>query len=193
MVPPTATAAITSGAPGAKPAAALTAGGGGFAPGVPAALTAGPITGVSTINSRLPGAQLMPPIMPPMQQSHGGGDDDEDPTEKQVNPAQMVPEAQWVAKHPSPIQLLVQVSLGADAVAANVPAAIPLELSVRTKIQDMKGMLAPRVSAAGATLTSMKLKVQSTGYILNNNQTLAYYNISPGTVIELTKKQRGGK
>jgi len=193
MVPPTATAAITSGAPGAKPAAALTAGGGGFAPGVPAALTAGPITGVSTINSRLPGAQLMPPIMPPTQQSHGGGDDDEDPTEKQVNPAQMVPEAQWVAKHPAPIQLLVQVSLGADAVAANVPAAIPLELSVRTKIQDMKMMLTPKVAAAGANVTNMKLKVQSTGYVLNNLHTLAFYNISPGSVIELTKKQRGGR
>jgi len=84
------------------------------------------------------------------------------------------------------------VSLGADAVAANVPSAIPQELSVKTKISDLKKLLAPKVSAAGATETTMKLKVQSTGYVLKNNMTLAFYNISPGSVIELTKKQRGG-
>jgi len=190
MVPPTA-AALTSGVqqPGARSAPALTAG----AQGHMAALPAGPLTGVSTINARLPTAAL-PPSMPSIGSSYGGeDDDDDDPTAKKLNPAMMIPENQWAVKYPTPIQVLVQVNLGADAVAASVPSAIPLELNVKTTIQDVKAMLAPKVSAAGATVTSMKLKGQATGYILKNNMTLAFYNISPGSVIELTKKQRGGK
>lgn len=186
MVPPTAALEGAKGAAGgAKPA--LMAGGG--APNI-AALTAGPITGVSTINSRLPGAQLLPPIMPPT--GPGDDDDDVDPTDKKPNPSELIPENQWITKHPAPVQLLVQVNLGADGVAANVPAAVPLELPLRTKIQDLKQLLTPKVAAAGANASTMKLKVQSTGFVLKNNMTLAFYNIAPGTVIELTKKQRGG-
>jgi len=190
MVPPT-QAALTGG-PAAKPTAgALTAGGAGGGSGLPAPLTAGPITGVSTINSRLPGAQSLPPIMPP-----SGGDDDEDdddPTAKKVNPITLVPENQWTQKYPKIIQLMIQVNLGADGAAANIPSAIPVEVPMVMKVQDLKQMLAPKVSAAGATLAAMKLKAQSSGYILKNVHSLAFYNITPGSVIELSKKQRGGK
>jgi len=187
MVPPT--AAITSGAgtPGAKAVPALAA---GAQMGLPAPLAAGALQGVSTINSRLPSAAAS---APPALSYGGEEDEDDDPTAKKVNPAMMIPENQWAVKYPSPIQVLVQVNLGADAVAAGVPSAIPLEINVKTTAQDMKTMLTAKVSAAGANPTNMKLKVQSTGYMLKNNMTLAFYNISPGSVIELTKKQRGGK
>jgi len=195
MVPPTqaGAAALTPGAlqPGAKPTPALAAGAGGLGvPGMPAALTAGPVTGVSTVNSRLPSAQLPPSLAgQPAPAPYGGDDDDDDdPTAKKPSPDSLFPEMKWVEKYPAPIQLLVQVSLGADAVAAQIPSAIPLELSVRTKVQDMKHMLAPKVAAAGVNLGNMKLKVQSSAYILQNTQTLAFYNVSPGSVIELTKK-----
>jgi splicing factor 3A subunit 1 len=187
MVPPT-QAALTS---GPKPtAAALTAGGGGSAPGLPAPLTAGPITGVSTINSRLPGAQNMPSIA---AAATVDDEDEDDATANKPNPALLVPEGQWISKHPQPIQLLVQVNLGADATAASVPSAIPMELLVRTKVSDMKQQLVSKVSAAGVNIGTMKLKVQSTGYILKNERSLAFYNLAPGSVVELTKKQRGGQ
>lgn len=192
MVPPSAQA-LTAGPQGSssKSAPALTAAGGGAA-GLPAPLAAGPITGVSTINSRLPGAQSSLALGPPTT-GYGDDDDEDDPNAKKPNPALLIPEGKWFEKHPQPISVLVQVSLGADATAAGVPSAIPLELPVKTKIEDMKAMLAAKVQGAGATEKTMKLMVQSTGYILKNHQTLAYYNIAPGTVIELTKKQRGGK
>merc|ERR1712050_351946 len=98
-----------------------------------------------------------------------------------------------MGKFPAPISILVQVNLGADAVAANVPAVIPMETSVRTKVLEMKQMLGPKVAAAGVSFANMKLTAQGTGYILKNDNTLAFYNIAPGSVIELTKKQRGGK
>merc|ERR1719203_2726125 len=98
-------------------------------------------------------------------------DDDDEPAAKKprLDDGSLVPEQKWVEKHPMPIQILVQVNLGADALAANIPAVIPLEISVRTKVSDMKHMLTPKVAAAGVNATSMKLKAQGPGYILKNS------------------------
>jgi len=57
---------------------------------------------------------------------------------------------------------------------------------------DMKQMLVPKVAAAGVSLATMKLKAMGPGYVLKNASTLAFYNIGPGNVVELSKKQRGG-
>merc|ERR1719444_456998 len=89
-------------------------------------------------------------------------DDDDEPDAKKprLDDGSLVQEAQWIAKHPMPIQILVQVNLGADALAANIPQVVPLEVSVRTKVLEMKQMLLPRVSPAGVNLATMKLKAQ---------------------------------
>jgi len=208
-------AALPGSGSGSKDSAnpALPAAGGAAAlPGLQMPLTSGPVTGVSTINARLPQAstvqqqpqqqqhqqvqQQMPSLMPgavrpPTQDDED--DDEPDAKRPRLDDGSMVPEVQWMNNHPSPIQILVQVNLGPDGAAAGVPAVIPLELSVRMKVQDMKQMLLPRVSAAGLNLNTIKLKAQGTGYIMANTNTLAFYNIAPGNMIELTRKQRGGK
>lgn len=194
------------------PAAQLTSGGGGYSRNQPAlaaasahqpALAAGPITGVSTINARLPSAnqvqgygQHQQAALPSATlQLADESDSDEEPSAKRprTDDGSLVLEAQWIQKHPMPIQILVQVNLGADAGAASVPTVIPLELSVRSKILEMKHMLAPKVTAAGVNAGTMKLKAQSQGFLLKNQHSLAFYNIAPGAVLELTRKQRGGK
>mmetsp|Transcript_109717 Transcript_109717/g.171618 ORF Transcript_109717/g.171618 Transcript_109717/m.171618 type:complete len:695 (+) Transcript_109717:39-2123(+) len=197
MVPPTQASLTASSSTSSKPTPSLTTGLLGSTPGMPGSAPAlmGPITGVSTINSRLPSAALPPPTPGGSTTVPYGDDDDEDddPTAKKPNPAALLPENKWLEKYSTPIQVLVQVNLGADGVAGSVPSAVPLELSVKTTIQDMKDLLVPKVQGAAVAASSMKLKVQSSGFILKNHQTLAYYNIAPGAVIELTKKQRGGK
>ncbi|CAE8712043.1 unnamed protein product [Polarella glacialis] len=174
-----------------------------------AALGAGPITGVSTINARLPQASLaappqmgaMPPgirppgMLPPSNMPMALDDDDDDePLAKKprLDDGSLLPEETWVMKHPMQVPVIVQVNLGADAFAANIPQIIPMEVSVRMKVQDLKMLLAQKVMAAGVTMAGIKLKAQ-TGYILKDADTLAFYNIGPGSVIELTKKQRGGR
>merc|ERR1712232_797445 len=134
---------------------------------MPQPLTAGPITGVSTINSRLPSAALPAQLMGgPAAAAYGDDDDeDDDPTAKKPNPSSLFPENKWLEKYPNPIQLLVQVNLGADAAAANVPSAIPLELSVKTKMEDIKQMVVAKISAASVTATSLKFKAQASGFI----------------------------
>lgn len=169
-----------------------------------AALGAGPITGMSTVNARLPSASVAPP--PPAGKAPGqpalpgalppiDDDSDDEPAAKKprLDDGSLQPEAAWASKHPMPIQILVQVNLGADGAAAGVPTVIPLEVSVRTQVQAMKQMLLMKVAAAGVNPGNMKLKAQGAGYILKNAHNLAFYNIAPGNVIELTKKIRGGK
>lgn len=170
----------------------------------------GPIAGVSTINARLPQASLVNtaqaqpagvlpkapmPVAPGaiMGSAAADDDDDDEPNAKKPRTEDLTPEAQWVSKHPMPIQILVQVNLGADAAAAGIPTVIPLEISVRTKVSEMKQMLIGRVSAAGVTVQSMQLKAQGAGYILKNDNSLAFYNVAPGNVVELSRKTRGGK
>ncbi|CAE7589357.1 Sf3a1 [Symbiodinium natans] len=209
MVPPTAYDAGTAqkalpSKPGAAGSSALPA------PSMPALPSGqqGPIAGVSTINARLPQASLVnqqqmggapPGIRPP---GMAGGpmalaDDDEDdePNAKKprLDDGSLQAEETWVQKHPVPIAVIVQVNLGADALAAGIQPAIPIEVSVRNKVQELKGMLVPKVAAVGVTAADMKLKVSSSGYVLKNAHSLAFYNIGPGNIIELSRKTRGGK
>merc|ERR550525_850021 len=136
------------------------------------------------------------PRLPGMVMGHMPDDeeDDDEPAAKKprLDDGSLFPEEKWIQKHPMPIQILVQVNLGADNMAANVPSVIPLEVPVRIKVIEMKQMLASKVAASGVNMTTMKLKAQGPGYILKNVNTLAFYNIAPGNVIELTRKQRGG-
>merc|ERR1719326_1489482 len=100
--------------------------------GLPGA--AGPVTGVSTINHRLPSAQLAPApaqqmALPGMQSADDDDSDDEPGAKKpRLDDGSLIPENKWIEKHPMPIQILVQVNLGSDALAANIPTVIPLEL-----------------------------------------------------------------
>lgn len=173
------------------------------APALPAGqLGLGPTLGVSTINSRLPSASIAPVFAGGQMALPGASalpamddDSDEEPGAKKprLDDGTLIAEAKWLEKHPMPIQILVQVNLGADAAAANIPPVIPLELTVRSRILEMKHMLAPKVAAAGVNAGTMQLKAQGPGYTLKNSNSLAFYNVAPGNVIELTKKQRGGK
>jgi len=204
MVPPN---AIEAPKPAAKPALAAAAASSTGAGGAMQALSANPahITGVSTINARLPQASLgnapagaQPPGMLPPGLGGPmalGNDDDEDdePNAKKprLDDGSLVSEDMWAQKHPRPIAVIVQVNLGADGMAAGIPQIIPMELSVQTRVENFKHMLAPKVAAAGLTAANMKLKVQ--GYVLKNAHSLAFYNVAPGNMVERSRKTRGGK
>lgn len=120
-------------------------------------------------------------------------EDDDDPNARKPEQADLVPPEVWEEQYPRPIKLQVQVNLGADAHAANIPSVIPLEIPVRTSVLAIKQMLAPRVHAAGVTFGTMKLKDIATSFILKNSNSLAFYNVGAGGIIELTKRQRGGR
>jgi len=187
MVPTTA-AALTAAASGSS-SKALPSGAASAAAASNLPALAGPITGISTVNARLPSAAL-PPSIPSATLGEDSDDSDEEAAAKKprLGDGVTVGENAWLQKHPMPIQILVQVQLGPEAIAANIPAMIPLELSVRSKVLEMKHMLAPKVAAAGVNAGTMKVTSQAGGYKLNNANTLAFYNIGPGNVLVLSKK-----
>merc|ERR1719444_167871 len=133
-----------------KPTAALPAA--GQAAGLPAlaGLGMGGVPMGSMVNSRLPGTSTTVPVTSkagmPGPMAIGGGpaygddpDSDDEPEAKKprTDDGTLVAEGQWVLKHPQAIQILVQVNLGADAAAANIPSVIPLEISVKTRVLDV--------------------------------------------------------
>lgn len=195
MVPPTASLVAGESKQASLPSSSASA------PSMVNQASLGPITGVSTINSRLPSASLVghggQSALPGMSALPSVDDDseDEEPGAKKprLDDGSLIAENKWIEKHPMPIQILVQVNLGADAAMANIPPVIPLELSVRSRVLEMKHMLAPKVAAAGVNAGTMKIKAQGPGYIMKNSNTLAFYNVAPGNVLELSKKSRGGK
>lgn len=215
MVPPSA-GALTSGSKSGSGAAALPASSSN-APALaqsalPSPQAAGPMIGVSTVNARLPGTSVAPPpqMTPPPTPAPAAApgtlklpgpgpateeDDEEEPNAKKprLDDGSLVPEQTWIEKHPVPIQILVQVNLGADGFAAQLPPVIPIEVPVRSSVTDLKNMLAPRVAAAGVNAGQIRLKAQGAGYVLKNDFTLAFYNIAPGGVLELSRRVRGGK
>eukprot|EP00490_Sorites_sp_Unknown_P012108 CAMPEP_0114698000 /NCGR_PEP_ID=MMETSP0191-20121206/74396_1 /TAXON_ID=126664 /ORGANISM="Sorites sp." /LENGTH=699 /DNA_ID=CAMNT_0001997757 /DNA_START=40 /DNA_END=2137 /DNA_ORIENTATION=- len=155
----------------------------------------GPIAGVSTINARLPQASLAnqgaagvkPPGMLPGAAAPSGpmalGDDDDEDDEPlakkpRLDDGSLLPEETWVNKYPTVIAVVVQVSLGADALAAGIEPAMPLEVNVRMKVQELKAKLQPKVAPAGVNVANMKLKVQNS-YVLKNAHSLAFYNMAP--------------
>eukprot|EP00930_Biecheleria_cincta_P078129 TRINITY_DN6552_c0_g1_i1.p1 TRINITY_DN6552_c0_g1~~TRINITY_DN6552_c0_g1_i1.p1 ORF type:complete len:703 (-),score=210.82 TRINITY_DN6552_c0_g1_i1:76-2184(-) len=203
--------AIAAEAPKPKPLGLTSSGSGAAGSQTPALQATAHITGVSTINARLPQASLannpqyqqqnMNPKpagrqMPgALTMSADDDDDDDEPNAKKprLDDGSLMPEETWASKHPMPIPIIVQVNLGADGIAAGINPIIPLEVSVRSKVQDLKSQLVPKVMAAGVKFDNMKLKAKGPGYILKNANSLAFYNIAPGNLIELTKKTRGGR
>jgi len=171
----------------------------------------GPTLGVSTVNSRLTSCPPVQPAgrpaqaqgaprpvgvvaqTPPAMMDYGDDDDDDEPMAKKprLDDGSLLPEAQWLQRHPGPIQVRIQVSLGAEGAMANVPPFLTEQVLLRMSVLQVKQMLTPKVQAAGVNPTNMKLKAM--GYILKNNHSLAFYNLAPGASIELQKKQRGGR
>jgi len=104
----------------------------------------------------------------------------------------IIPELEFAKKYPELIQLQVNVSLGPEALNANVPQSLSLEINVKTTIEKVKETLIGRLQGVELQTGKMRLRAISLGMVLKNGQTLAFYNVGPGSTLELSSKQRGG-
>jgi len=188
----------SAGAGGAAALGNLAAGLGALSvPQMPGPPTAGPVPGMSTINARLtPMPQNLAATAGAAGAAYGGEDEDDedepDTKKPRTDDGSLQPENAWITKFPQPIRITIEVDLGPEAAAAGVPSSIPIDVTVRTRVLDMKHMLASKVEGATVTPAMMKLKV-GTGHVLKDSNSLAFYNVAPGSVIHLERKQRGGK
>jgi splicing factor 3A subunit 1 len=126
----------------------------------------------------------------------GGADDDEDDYENDGEPAakkrrledDLEPEETFLAKSAPQVKVIVQV-LGAEA--RGVSQTITLDVALKTKVNELKSTL--NQNGCSIPLARIKLVHSEKRYVLKDSNTLAFYNLATGVVLEARTQERGGR
>ncbi|XP_064080523.1 splicing factor 3A subunit 1-like [Macrobrachium nipponense] len=132
-----------------------------------------------------------PPPGPPMGGVVGvDKDDDEGPAAKRARTEDtLVPEEDWARRFPGPVKFQVAVPQVSDkpewrlmgqTLSLTLPVTDPVSV-VKAKLHEETG------------LPPGKQKLARDGLFFKDSQSLSYYNVGPGTVIQLQLKERGGR
>ncbi|XP_030370619.1 splicing factor 3A subunit 1 [Scaptodrosophila lebanonensis] len=152
--------------------------------------------------------QMRPPMMQPpygggyMSMPPGGGPpqiapappvadmmmEDEPPTKKMRSEDNLMPEAEFIATHKSPVTIQVQVpnadksewKLNGQMIAVTLALTDPIA-NLKAKLQDETGM------------PPAKQKIFYEGMFFKDNNTMGFYNLLNGTTVHLQVKERGGR
>jgi hypothetical protein len=120
----------------------------------------------------------------------GEGDDDDDDGEPDAKKPRLdfVPEEDFISRSPPIVKLIVQV-LGAEM--TGVAQTLTIEASIRGRVSELKGLL----MQAGCTIPIPRLKLyhQDKRVLLKDSNSLAFYNLVGGTVLEAKQGERGGR
>merc|ERR1719487_1363882 len=120
------------------------------------------------------------------------GQDDEDEEDEEPDAKKprldFVDEEAFLASSPPLVKLIVQV-LGAEL--TGVSQTIPVEASIRGRVGELKGLL----QQAGCSIPIARLKLyhQEKRVLLKDSNSLAFYNLVGGTVLEAKQQERGGR
>ncbi|KAK9874570.1 hypothetical protein WA026_005403 [Henosepilachna vigintioctopunctata] len=133
--------------------------------------------------------QMGPPIGMPMKHPAEQNIEDEPASKKMRNEDSLIPEEVFLLRNPSPVSVKVTIPMIPEKTewkltGQTMSLTLPLSESVsnlKVKIQEETGM-APA-----------KQKLFYDGMFFKDSNTLAYYNITPGAVIQLQVKERGGR
>jgi len=173
-----------------------------IAPAVPAA-PHGPLMGMPP--GMMPGMPYMPPpgmmvpgMIPGMYAYGAPGlhqppppEDEPGAKRQKLEELNLIPEERFLADYPSPVNLVVQVpppppeknewNFQGQMLQFILPPTSTIT-NVKEKIKEVLGMPPNKQKLKGPHIS-----------ILKDTQTLAYYNVTPGTVLVLGIKERGGR
>jgi splicing factor 3A subunit 1 len=93
----------------------------------------------------------------------------------------LLPESDFLARHKDPVSLEIRQADGG-----------PLSLSGLDLSLTVSGLKEQIAQQTGLTAGKQKLTT-STGLVMKNSVTLAYYNLVSGSVLSLSTKERGGR
>ncbi|CAO2174076.1 unnamed protein product [Urochloa humidicola] len=140
---------------------------------------------VNSIGIPQPPAPPLPPQPPAEEQPPLPGEPE--PKRQRTDDASLIPAEQFLAQHPGPACVSVSVpNLGEGSLRGQV-----LAISVQS-LSDTIGSLKEQI-AGELQLPANKQKLSMRTSFLKDNLTLAYYNVGPGVVINLTMRERGGR
>jgi hypothetical protein len=125
--------------------------------------------------------------MTPFAGQEDDDDDDGEPDAKKPR-LDLVPEEDFAARSPPSVKLIVQV-LGAEL--TGVAQTLTLDAPIRGRVGELKGLL----QQAGCTIPVARLKLyhQEKRLLLKDSNSLAFYNLVGGTVLEAKQQERGGR
>ncbi|KAH8358514.1 hypothetical protein KR093_000496 [Drosophila rubida] len=114
--------------------------------------------------------------------------EDEPPTKKMRSEDNLIPEAEFISLHKSPVTIQVQVpntdksewKLNGQMIAVTLALTDPIA-NLKAKLQDETGM------------PPAKQKIFYEGMFFKDNNTMAFYNLLSGTTVHLQVKERGGR
>ncbi|XP_023175363.1 splicing factor 3A subunit 1 [Drosophila hydei] len=114
--------------------------------------------------------------------------EEEPPTKKMRSEDNLIPEADFIAQHKSPVTIQVQVpntdksewKLNGQMIAITLALTDPIA-NLKSKLQDETGM------------PPAKQKIFYEGMFFKDSNTMAFYNLLSGTTVHLQVKERGGR
>ncbi|XP_063926123.1 splicing factor 3A subunit 1 [Zophobas morio] len=133
--------------------------------------------------------QMGPPMGMPVKHPSEGQMEDEPSNKKMRNEDSLIPEEVFLSRNPNPVAIKIAIplipektewKLTGQMLSLNVPLSESVS-SIKAKIQEETNM-APA-----------KQKLFYDGMFFKDSNTLAYYNIITGAVIQLQVKERGGR
>lgn len=140
---------------------------------------------INPIGIPQPPAPPLPP-QPPAEEQPPPPDEPE-PKRQRTDDGSLIPAEQFLAQHQGPASISVSVP---NLDEGNLRGQI-LQIPVQS-LSDTVGSLKEQI-AGELQLPANKQKLSVRTSFLKDNLTLAYYNVGPGVVINLTLRERGGR
>ncbi|KAL1517163.1 hypothetical protein ABEB36_000962 [Hypothenemus hampei] len=133
-----------------------------------------------------------PPMGAPMPMKHpndGGLVDDEPAGKKIRNEDSLVPEEIFIARNPSPVSIKVTIPVMPEKSEWKLNGQmLAYTLPLTENVGNLKSKIQEEINMPPA-----KQKLFFDGMFFKDQNSLGYYNITPGAVIQLQIKERGGR
>lgn len=135
-----------------------------------------------------------PPMQPPMASAiglkHTAEPMEEEPQTKKLRTEDsLIPEQQFLARNKGPVQLNIAVPLMAEKAEWKLNGqTLNITLQLSDTVATMKALIHEQTG-----MPPGKQKLQYEGMFFKDSNTLAYYNLASGNVINLLPKERGGR
>ncbi|XP_063216659.1 splicing factor 3A subunit 1 [Bacillus rossius redtenbacheri] len=138
-----------------------------------------------------PGGQMQQPQPPPPgpMKHHSDMSDDEPPNKKLRTEETLIPEEQFLAKYKMPVPLKVAIPNMSEKPEWRLNGQL---LGLTLPLTDTVAVIKARIHEETG-MPPGKQKLHWEGLFFKDSNSLAYYNIMPGTIINLQLKERGGR
>ncbi|KAM3967004.1 LOW QUALITY PROTEIN: splicing factor 3A subunit 1 [Aphomia sociella] len=138
----------------------------------------------------LPPLAPRPPLIPtPAYFPPPPEEDDAPPAKRLRSEDALEPEASWLARHPAAIHVQVSLPSLPDRTDWRLDGRVlSLSAALAGSVADLKNTL-----QRATNMPTAKQKLHYEGLFFKDTNSLAYYNVPPGAIIQLQVKERGGR